>query len=309
MNTITKEHPIGVIGLGKMGKGIALNLKDHGRKVHVFNRSPDKTKELESDGLNGFYSLKELVDSLPKPRVLWVMLTAGDPTEGVILGKEGLINLLEEGDIVVDAANSFFKDSKRRAQKLAEKGIRFLDAGTSGGPSGARNGACIMIGGDINSFDFLTPVFKDLSVENGYKYFGEAGAGHFVKMVHNGIEYGMMQAIGEGFEVMKDSEYNLNLTDVADLYNHQSVIESRLIGWLKDGFEKYGENLEEISGSVAHSGEGLWTVQTAKEMNIPVKIIEESLNFRQESQSKPSYTGKIVSLLRNMFGGHDVSNK
>ncbi len=306
MKNFKNNHLIGIVGLGKMGGGIALQLNDKKWNVHVYNRTVSVTKSYEKQGLKGYYSLKEFVDSLDTPRIVWVMLTAGDPTDQILLGEDGLINLLDKGDIIIDAANSFFKDTERRYKALKEKGIRLLDAGVSGGPKGARNGACIMIGGERDVFEYVEPIFRDLSVKDGYRYFGDSGSGHFVKMVHNGIEYGMMQAIGEGFAVMKKSKYNLNLEEVAEVYNHKSVIESRLIGWLIDGYKKYGENLDEISGSVAQSGEGLWTYNTAKEMKINIPVIEESVKFRSESQRKPSYIGKVVSVLRNMFGGHDV---
>jgi len=300
---------LGLIGLGKMGGGVALQLNQKGWEVYGYNRTSTTTKEYEVQGINGVYDYKEFILKLEAPRTIWVMLTAGEPTEEAILGKNGLINLLEKGDIVIDAANSFFKDSQRRSIALAEKGIKFVDAGVSGGPGGARNGACVMIGGNIDTVTYLDDLFKEVSLKDGYKYFGSAGAGHFVKMVHNGIEYGMMQAIGEGFEVMKQSSYDLNLEDVAHLYNKGSVIESRLVGWLEEGYMKYGQELTDISGSIKHSGEGLWTVQTAEEMQISVPIIKGSLDFRLKSQAKPSYTGRVVSVLRNMFGKHDVSNK
>jgi len=192
---------------------------------------------------------------------------------------------------------------------IKEKNIKYLDVGVSGGPYGARNGACLMIGGEDSIFKYLEPLFKDLSIDGGYKHFTGYGAGHFVKMVHNGIEYGMMQAIAEGFNLMRRSNYNLNLIDVADIYNNGSVIESRLIKWSLDGFKKYGIDLEEISGSIGSNGEGLWTVNAAEAMGEKVDNIKQSVDFRRESLSKPSYTGKIVQMIRNMFGGHSIDNK
>ena len=219
------------------------------------------------------------------------------------------IQFLDKGDTIIDGGNSPYKDSIRRAKELDGKGIDFLDAGVSGGPSGARNGACIMVGGKRVVYRKFKNLFRDLSARKGYAYVGKSGAGHFVKMVHNGIEYGMMQAIAEGFAVMKVSPFDLNLLKIADLYNHQSVIESRLVGWLKTAFKQYGEDLEYISGSVAQTGEGSWTVEAAKELGIPAPIIEGALNFRIQSQTNPTYTGKIVSALRNQFGGHEVFKK
>ena len=303
------KKEICIIGLGKMGGGLALNMKDHGWRVVGYNRTPTVTEEYVKEGIEGIYDLKELVTKLEKPRIVWLMLTAGKPVEETLFGESGLINILEEGDIVIEGGNSFFKDDAKNAERLNEKGIKYIDVGVSGGPGGARNGACCMIGGDKEIFEYLEELFKDISKPNASKFFPGSGAGHFVKMVHNGIEYGMMQAIGEGFNVLKKSDYNLNLDDVVDIYNNGSVIESRLINWLKMGYEKYGQNLDEISGSIAHSGEGMWTVQTAKEMGEEVPIIEGSLNYRIESQKNPNYIGKVVSVLRNMFGQHDVAVK
>ncbi len=293
---------IGYIGLGKMGKGMAEHLLEKGWEVVAFNRSPSPTDELAKVGAIPAYTLAEVVSKLEAPRLVWLMVPH-QAVDGVLAE---LVSLLSAGDTVIDGGNSFYKNSMRHADELEKKGIHFMDAGTSGGPSGAREGTCTMIGGEKDIFNSYEELFKDISVEDGYSYMGKAGAGHFVKMVHNGIEYGMMQAIGEGFEIMKKSSFNLNLTNVAELYNHQSVIESRLVGWAKSAFETYGEDLSSISGSVSHSGEGLWTVETAREMGIPVPIISGSLKFREESQSNPSYTGQVVSALRNQFGGHEV---
>lgn len=261
--------------------------------------------EIEKRGAKGTDSYETLVSSLPKPRTIWLMVSHQAVDE--VIGK--LLPLIDKGDTIIDGGNSPYKESIRRAKELDSKGIDFLDAGVSGGPGGARNGACIMVGGKKEVFKSYETLLRDITVENGYRYMGHSGAGHFVKMVHNGIEYGMMQAIAEGFAVMKASPFNLNLTDVADIYNHKSVVESRLVGWLKSGFEKYGEDLEQISGSVAHTGEGLWTVEAAREFGVPVPIIEGSLNFRNESQKNPSYTGQVLSALRNQFGRHEAVKK
>lgn len=300
------QKQIGVIGLGKMGKGVAQRLHEQGWDVIVYNRTAEKTKALENEGIKGAYTLKELINELQKPRIIWVMLTAGDATEEVLLGDQGLTTLLTQNDIVIDAANSNYKDTQRRYDLLKEHGLKLMDAGVSGGPDGARNGACIMVGGDEAVFEQMKPLFKALSVEDGFDYFGTSGAGHFVKMVHNGIEYGMMQAIGEGFEVLRTSDYGLDLQKVAKLYNHKSVIESRLIEWLVEGYKKYGAELSEISGVIAHSGEGEWTVQSAKEKGLKLPVIEAALAYRKTSASNENYIGKVVSLLRNIFGGHDV---
>jgi 6-phosphogluconate dehydrogenase len=229
------------------------------------------------------------------------------PYQEVDIVIEGLLPFLQKGDTIIDGGNSPYKKSIRHARGLEKKGIDFLDVGVSGGPAGARDGACIMVGGKRDVFERLEGLFRDLSVKGGYGYMGKSGAGHFVKMVHNGIEYGMMQAIAEGFTFLKTSPFNFDLLRVAELYNHGSVIESRLVGWLKDAFEEYGEDLNKISGSVSHSGEGLWTVEEAKEFGIPLPIIEGALSFRIQSLNKPSYTGQILSALRHQFGRHEVS--
>ena len=299
------KKKIGYVGLGKMGKGMAEHLLERGWEVVAFNRTPTSTDEIAREGAIPAHTLAELVAQLEVPRLIWLMVPH-QAVDGVL---EELVPLLSEGDTVIDGGNSFYKNSMRHADELLRKGIHFMDAGTSGGPHGAKEGACTMVGGEKEIFHRYEELFRDISVKDGYAYMGRAGAGHFVKMVHNGIEYGMMQAIGEGFEVMKRSSFNLDLTRVADLYNHQSVIESRLVAWAKSAFEEYGEDLGAISGSVSASGEGLWTVETAKELGVPVLIIEGSLRFREESQSKPSYTGQVVSALRNQFGGHAVAKK
>jgi 6-phosphogluconate dehydrogenase len=221
-----------------------------------------------------------------------------------VLGK--LAAHLSPEDTLIDGGNSRYTDTVRRAKKLSRRGIHLLDVGVSGGPDGARRGACLMVGGDEATYERHEQLFKDLSVKNGYAYVGESGAGHFTKMVHNGIEYGMMQAIAEGFDVLRESGYNMPLTDIAHLYNKGSVIESRLMGWLASGFDAYGEDLAGITGRASHSGEGLWTVEAARELEVPVKVIEDSLKAREKSQKRPSFQGQIVSVLRNQFGGHNV---
>ncbi len=301
------QKEIAVIGLGKMGAGIARQLSEKGWRVLAYNRSPEKTQEIEKEDIEGIYSLAEISSRLSVPRIVWTMLPAGNATEEILFGKNGVLQYLKKGDIVVDAANSFYKDSIRRSKLLAKHGIRFLDAGVSGGPSGARNGASIMVGGDKKTYEALLDLWKDLTVPGGFGYMGSAGAGHFVKMVHNGIEYGMMQAIGEGYEVLKKSKYKLNLEDVTNVYSRGTVIESRLISWLKRALEVHGEDLKGVSGSVHHTGEGAWTVKTAKEEKVKAKIIEEALKFRIASEKSPTFTGKVVSALREQFGGHDVS--
>ena len=322
---------IGYIGLGKMGLAQVERLLKKGYRVVAWNRSagPRETARKLGAEVNG--TLQEVCRKIKKPRLLWLMVphaVVDDIIQEIVLR-------LSKGDTVIDGGNSFYKDSMRRAKELSRKGINFLDVGTSGGPFGALNGACLMIGGNRRVFRRCEPLFRDLSAHlaysiiranNGissmrskksgteegdyaYAYIGKNGAGHFVKMVHNGIEYGMMQAIGEGFAVLKKSQFALDLQQIAELYNKGSVVESRLMGWLAKAFTEHGENLKDISGEVAHSGEGLWTVETAKELRVPVKVINDSLDFRLKSKGNPSYTGQVVSALRNQFGGHEVKKQ
>lgn len=297
---------IGVIGLGRMGGGIAQNLLDHKWEVVGYNRTKEVTIELEKVGLEGAYSLKELVSKLQTPRVIFLMLTANGANDEVLFGKDGLSMILKKGDIVIDGGNSYYKEAIKRAKKLEKFGVKFIDAGISGGPGGARNGACSMVGGDKKTFEYIEEIFRDISIPDGYMHFEGVGAGHFVKMVHNGIEYGMMQSIAEGFEIMKKSSFKLNLVDVAEIYQHGSVVTSRLVGWLQDALKKYGQDMKEVSGSVGFTGEGEWTAATAKELGVPAEIIEKSFKFRVKSQKNPSFTGKLLTGMRNMFGHHSI---
>ncbi|QQG37699.1 MAG: decarboxylating 6-phosphogluconate dehydrogenase [Candidatus Kaiserbacteria bacterium] len=297
---------IGIIGLGKMGSNMARRLREKGWTVHGYDSSVSAVQELEREGIHGAASSEELIGSLEFPRLLWLMVPAGEPVETLLFGEDGIAKKLSKGDVIIDGGNSFYKDSIARAKKIEKLGLKYIDVGFSGGPAGARNGACLMIGGDEDTFRTLEPLFSDLSLPGGYKFFPGAGAGHFVKMVHNGIEYGMMQSIAEGFGILEKSDYRLKLAEVADIYNHGSVIESRLMGWLKSGFAQHGQDLAEVSGSVGHTGEGEWTAKTAKEMGIEAKVIEESFAFRVQSAKKPSFVGKILSALREQFGGHSV---
>lgn len=285
------KKEIGIVGLGKMGKNMAARLSEKGWKVLGFDQNPH---------------FEKLVSGLTVPRIVWLMVPAGKPVEEVIFGKNGLVNFLSKGDIIIDGGNSFYQDSLKRAALLAKKQIEFIDVGVSGGPAGARSGACLMIGGRKGIYEYLLPLFSDLAVNQGIQFFEGQGAGHFVKMIHNGIEYGMMQAIAEGFTILKKSKYKLDLTKIADVYNQGSVIESRLMGWLKNALELHREDLKNVPGKVAHTGEGEWTVKTARELGVKTKIIEGALKFRIQSEKNPNYTGKILSALREQFGGHAI---
>lgn len=293
---------IGYIGLGKMGFNMVLRLLEKSHEVVVFNRSKEAVKKAVQKGAIEANSLENLAKKLSSPKVIWLMVphTAVEDVLAEIMPD------LNAEDIIIDGGNSFYKDSISRAKVLSEKGVEYLDVGVSGGPAGARDGASLMIGGKKLVFDKLENLFSDLAVQDGYAYMGESGAGHFVKMVHNGIEYGMMQAIAEGFDILRQSEFDLDLKQVIKPYANGSVIESRLISWLWEAFEKYGTDLDAISGTAKHSGEGKWTVDTANEMNINITIIEGALKARLYSQEKPDYQGKIVSVIRGEFGGHPV---
>ena len=296
---------LGYVGLGKMGFNMVERLVEKGYKPVVFDVNKDALKEAAGLLVEPSADLKSLAEALAPPRLIWLMI----PHTTVDEAMNNLVRYLGKGDTIIDGGNSYYKDSMRRAESLAKKGIDFLDAGVSGGPAGARSGSCIMVGGNKESFAKYERLFRDLSVKDGYGYMGGHGAGHFVKMVHNGIEYGMMQALAEGFTIMKASPFNLDLERIADLYNHGSVITSRLVGWLKGAFEEYGQGLDSISGTVAQSGEGMWTVEAGREYGASAPVIEGSVNFRTFSQDHPNYTGQVLSALRNQFGRHDVFKK
>ena len=298
---------VGVVGLGKMGSNLAKQLVDKGYRVVGWNRTTEVTKNLLPYRIEGAYSFDELVTLLSPPRVVLLFLPAGVVVDEVLTGEGGLIDKLSKGDTVIDAGNSFFQDTIRRAKILKSKGIHYIDVGVSGGPPGARAGASLMVGSSENPvIALLKPLFTSIAAPRGVAYFSGIGAGHFVKMVHNGIEYGMMQALAEGFTILKNSSYKLDLTKVAEVYNHGSVIESKLVKWLADAFTLFGTNLASVSGTVAHTGEGKWTIKTARELGLKTKIIEAALQFRIDSEKHPGYTGKILSALRNRFGGHGV---
>ena len=304
----SKSGEIGIIGLGKMGFNLARQLHMKNWDTVVYDRKEVVVAGLEAEGHRGARTLEELAQKLSKPRLVWIMV----PYQIVDEVISGLVPFLEKGDTVIDGGNSPFKESVRRNKELAEKGINFLDVGVSGGPGGALNGACIMVGGDIELYKKYEKLFGDLSVKNGFGYMGEAGAGHFVKMVHNGIEYGMMQSMAEGFNLLKNGPYHLDLKLVAKIYNHGSVVSSSLMKWLHGAFVEFGDELdndENCSPSPEQSGEGQWTVDIAKELNQPVQVIEDSLEFRKKSKDNPSYIGRVISALRNQFGGHKKINK
>jgi 6-phosphogluconate dehydrogenase len=293
---------IGFVGLGKMGFNLALNLHRHGYEVVAFDVVATNVSNIVLEGIKGVSSLGDMCQNLYNRKVIWLMVPAGQPVDDCI---EDLLPHLTAHDVVIDGGNSNFNDSVRRHNYLKSKGIDFLDCGTSGGVEGALHGACTMIGGDKAVFDYCEAVFRDISVENGYLYAGAAGAGHFVKMVHNGIEYGMMQAIAEGFEVMQRADYDLDLQQVARVFNHGSVVRSWLMELIENAFLK-DPNLDAIRGVMHSSGEGKWTLETALDMGVATPVMALSLLMRYRSQQEDTFSGKVVAALRNEFGGHAV---
>jgi 6-phosphogluconate dehydrogenase len=297
---------IGLIGLGKMGYNLSLNLMDNHHEVVAYDVNKEAVEKLANEGTTGAFTVEELVNELaPSPKVVWIMVPAGEVTENVITE---LKELLSEGDIIIDGGNSNYKESVRRAQDLQEKGIYFFDVGTSGGMEGARNGACTMIGGDAEVFRTIEPVFNDICVENGFMYAGKSGSGHFLKMVHNGVEYGMMQSIAEGFEVLEKSQFDFDYEAVARVWNNGSVVRSWLMELTENAFSK-DPKLDSIKGVMQSSGEGKWTVETALDLQTATPVIALSLMMRYRSLEEDTFTGKVVAALRNEFGGHGVVNK
>ncbi|HWO95955.1 MAG TPA: decarboxylating 6-phosphogluconate dehydrogenase [Bacillus sp. (in: firmicutes)] len=292
---------VGLIGLGKMGLNLGKNLIDHKHEVVAFDLNRNTVKEIEKYGAKGTSSLLELVKSLEQPRVLWIMV----PHTVVDSVINELTPFLNSGDIVIEAGNSHYKESIRRYSQLKKFGVSFMDAGTSGGMEGARSGTCYMVGGDPEAWSIVEPIFRDTAVEKGYLYAGKAGSGHFLKMIHNGIEYGMMAAIGEGFEVLEKSEFDYDYEKVARVWNNGSVIRSWLMDLTERAFSKDAK-LEEIKGVMHSSGEGKWTVETALDLQTATPVIALSLLMRYRSLENDTFTGKVVAALRNEFGGHAV---
>jgi 6-phosphogluconate dehydrogenase len=295
---------VGMIGLGRMGMNMARRLLRGKHEVVVWNRTQEKVKQMEKEGAIGSASLEEMVQKLSAPRVLWIMLPAGEIVDDAI---ETLAPLLSPGDIIVDGGNSKFRDDIRRAEELKKSGVHYLDAGISGGIWGLQVGYCTMIGGDESDFRHIEPLLETLAPTDGYLYCGSTGSGHFVKMVHNGIEYAMMEAYGEGFELLKASPYGdgLNMQAVAHLWNQGSVIRSWLLELLESAFER-DPGLAAIKGYVEDSGEGRWTVQESVEMGVSAPVIALSLFKRFQSRQEDLFSDKVLAALRNEFGGHAV---
>ncbi|RXI79674.1 phosphogluconate dehydrogenase (NAD(+)-dependent, decarboxylating) [Levilactobacillus suantsaii] len=295
---------IGLVGLGKMGLNLAQNMMDHDHEVVGFDLNQDFVDQAASFGAEAATSLEDLLSKLPSPKIVWLMLPAGKPTESTIAT---LTDTLAKGDYIVDGGNSFWKNSVEDAEKAEAKGINFFDCGTSGGQSGARSNGNFMIGGtSLESFNAaLKPVFEGIAQKDGYLYTGAAGSGHYLKMVHNGIEYGMMEAIGEGFDVLEHSQFDYDNEAVARLWNAGSVVRSWLMELAEEAFAKDAK-LDEIRGTMHSSGEGKWTLQESLDQQVPTPVIALSLMMRYRSMEDDTFTGKVVSALRNGFGGHAV---
>lgn len=297
---------IGMVGLGRMGMNMARRLLQGGHQVVAYNRSPAKTEELAEEGGEASFSLQELVGKLDERKVVWLMLPAGQTVDAHV---EQFLELLSPGDIIIDGGNSYFKDDIRRAEKLAGHGLNYVDAGVSGGIWGLEVGYCTMVGGRREDFDYLAPIFKTLAPEDGYMYCGPTGAGHFVKMIHNGVEYGMMQAYGEGFALIEASKYNqVDYGDLSRLWNRGSVIRSWLLELLERAFDD-DPQLAELQGYVDDSGEGRWTVLQAVESGVSAPVITSALFRRFESRQPDAFENRVLAALRQQFGGHAVREK
>ncbi len=295
---------LGLYGLGRMGGNMVIRLAKGGHRVVAGNRSPGPVQEAANQGAIPAYSPEELVSKLTEsPRIVWVMVPSGQVTDDTI---QHFMKLLSPGDIIIDGGNSNFHDTIRRSQELTAAGFHFMDCGTSGGIWGLKEGYSLMIGGEQDIFQHCEPIFKTLAPPNGYGYMGLHGAGHFVKMVHNGIEYGMLQAYGEGFEIIEKSQFKPDLRDVTRVWQNGSVVRSWLLDLAALAFAE-DPTLEQIRGYVNDSGEGRWTVQAAIDEDVPAPVITLSLLQRFVSRQNDSFSAKVIAALRNQFGGHAVT--
>lgn len=292
----------GMIGLGKMGANLARNMANNGVGVVVYNRTPEKTAQFIEDGFEGAFFLPELAEKLGPNGIYWLMIPSGDMVDTMI---EAIMASAEPGALIIDGGNSNFNDTVRRAAYVKSKGFRYMDIGTSGGQQGALNGACMMVGGSREDYDLIAPALEAVCVPGGVDYMGTNGTGHYVKMIHNGIEYGMMQAIAEGFEILEASEFDLNLNDVAKVWQNGSIIASYLVDKTSDALAK-NPSLDGILDVVDSSGEGLWTVEEALRLKLPAYVITASLFKRYESKQGNRFSNKLLAAMRNEFGGHKL---
>lgn len=296
---------IGLVGLGKMGYQLALNMRDNDFEVVANDTSDKAMKELSEQGIRTVSNYKEMVDSLPTPRVIWLMVPAGKILDSVL---NEFSQLLNKDDIIIDGGNSNYLDSINHYGFLKEKQIHFIDCGTSGGVDGARNGACLMVGGEQKVVQSIEKLFSSIATENGYGYMGKPGSGHFVKMVHNGIEYGMMQAIGEGFDLMHSSDFEVDYETVTRVWSNGSIIESSLVDNVHSAVKK-DANLDDIVGRVDDSGEGQWMIEAALHNKVSMPAITSALFARYKSRDDQKFSEKVVAAMRNEFGGHKVYKK
>jgi 6-phosphogluconate dehydrogenase len=294
-----------MIGLGRMGANMTERLVRGGHRVISYDRSPEAIQRVVEKGAVGAHSLADFVQQLSVPRAIWLMVPSGDPVDQTI---EQLLANLTKGDTIIDGGNSNYKDSLRRAEKLKSQGMHFVDAGTSGGIWGLQNGYCMMVGGEAPIVERLEPIFRTLAPKDGYLHAGPSGAGHFVKMIHNGIEYAMMQSYGEGFELLKASQFDLDLGKISHLWNQGSVVRSWLLELCESAFAK-DPNLASIKGYVEDSGEGRWTVMEAVERGVAATALAHSLFARYASRQQDAFSNKVVAALRNEFGGHAVKKE
>lgn len=293
---------IGFIGLGKMGYNMVQRLLNDHHEIVVWNRTNATVEEISKKGAEGSVSVNELVEKLPARKIVWLMVPAGKPVDENL---DLLLSLLNKDDIIIDGGNSYWRDTQVRAERAASHGIHYLDCGTSGGVWGLKNGYCLMYGGNKEAADYAEPLFRSLAPEHGYVYCGVSGTGHLVKMVHNGIEYGMMQSFAEGFEILEKTPFKLDLTKIADAWQYGSVVRSWLLELAVDAL-KEDPNLEHLKDYVQDSGEGRWTVQTAIDFDVPAHVITASLYNRFQSRQDESFAMKMLAALRNQFGGHAV---
>jgi len=293
---------LGMIGLGRMGANMTERLVLGGHKVITYDRSAEAIQRVVDKGATGAHSLADFVNQLSLPRAIWLMVPSGDPVDQTM---DQLLPSLAKGDILIDGGNSNYKDSIRRAEKMKTHGMHFIDAGTSGGIWGLQNGYCMMVGGEKEIVGRLEPIFLTLAPKDGYLHAGPNGAGHFVKMIHNGIEYGMMQAYGEGFELLKASQFDLDLAKISHLWNQGSVVRSWLLELCESAFQK-DPKLDAIKGYVEDSGEGRWTVVEAIERGVSATVLAHSLFARYASRQQDAFSNKVIAALRNEFGGHAV---